>query len=339
MFFLILYFGARSRKITATYYFFIYTLVGSLLLLFAILILYFEFGTFNVLVWYDISNNIKQFLIWMFLFFSFAIKIPIFPFHIWLPEAHVEAPTVGSVILASILLKIGGYGLLRFLILPFPISSYYYALVPQVLCLFGTFYSSIITIKQIDLKKIIAYSSITHMNFTVLNLFSYSFESFQGAILLFLGHGLISAGLFFLVGFLYSRYHTRTIKYFSGLALTMPLFSFFFLFFMGANCSLPLTVNFIAEFLLLVGFTQTNFLLTFVLVMVNLFNLIFSFWLLNRLLFAEISLIYNSVYYDLVRSEFFVISVLGILVFMLGVFPTYILEFLTFYFKFYNFIN
>jgi NADH-quinone oxidoreductase subunit M len=175
------------------------------------------------------------------------------PLHIWLPEAHVEAPTAGSVILAGILLKLGTYGIVRFMIPMFPYAMSYFTPLIFTMCVIAIIYSSLTTIRQIDLKKIIAYSSVAHMNFALLGLFTNNSVGLEGSLYLMLGHGVVSSGLFLCIGILYDRYHTRNILYYGGLAQTMPIFSIFFLIFTLANIGLPGTVNFIGEFLVLVG--------------------------------------------------------------------------------------
>lgn len=194
----------------------------------------------------------------MCFFLAFAVKTPLFPFHLWLPEAHVEAPTIGSIILASLLLKLGGYGFLRFSLTFLQEASLYFA--PLVICLAtaGVFYGSLSTIRQVDLKRIIAYSSVAHMNLVVLGLFSFNYQAIDGAIYLMLAHGFVSGALFFCIGVLYERHHTRLIRYYGGRALVMPLFASFFLLFTLANMSLPGTANFIGEFLIFLGLFSSN---------------------------------------------------------------------------------
>lgn len=181
-----------------------------------------------------------------------------FPLHIWLPEAHVQAPTEGSVILASLLLKLGGYGFIRVLLPMFPEGTQMFLPLVMVLSTMGVVYASFTTICQVDLKKIIAYSSIAHMNFVVLGIFSLTLEGLQGSIFLMLAHGIVSSGLFFMVGFLYDRYHVRELRYYGGLVYSMPLYSTFFLIFILANMSLPGTCNFIGEILIFFGLFQTQ---------------------------------------------------------------------------------
>ena len=191
-------------------------------------------------------------------FASFAVKIPIVPLHIWLPEAHVEAPTAGSVILAGLLLKLGTYGLLRFSFPLFPQGTAYFTPLIYTIAIISVIYSSFTTLRQIDLKRIIAYSSVAHMNFSLLGLFSNTIQGIQGGLILMLSHGFVSSALFLSIGVLYDRYHTRILKYYSGLTLIMPLFSTIFLFFSLSNLGLPGTSSFIGEILILVGAFHHN---------------------------------------------------------------------------------
>lgn len=195
---------------------------------------------------------------------AFAVKMPIYPFHIWLPEAHVEAPTVGSMLLASLLLKMGSYGFLRFSLAMLPEGSVHYNALVSTLALLGVVYGSLSTIRQIDLKRIIAYSSVAHMNLVMLGLFSYNQQGIEGATYLMIGHGVVSAALFFCVGTLYDRYHSRLLRYYGGLVTVMPLFSFFFFIFTLANMSFPGTSNFLGEILVFLGiFTKNSTTLLF----------------------------------------------------------------------------
>jgi len=212
---------------------------------------------------YDIILNYEftfwqEYVLWCCFFIAFAAKIPMFPFHLWLPEAHVEAPTIGSVILASLLLKLGGYGFLRFSLTMLPNASCYFLDLVVALSIISIIYASLTTIRQTDLKRIIAYSSIAHMNLLVLGLFSFNQQGIEGAIYLMVAHGIVSSGLFFCVGILYDRYHTRQIRYYSGLVQVMPLFAVCFFLFTLANMSFPGTSNFIGELLILIGIFQYN---------------------------------------------------------------------------------
>lgn len=232
-FILIGLYGSRMRKIHAAYMLFFYTIAGSILMLFSIIYIYIHTGTLNLqLLWNIEFNTVLSTFLWFSFFLSFSVKVPIFPFHIWLPEAHVEAPTEASVILAAILLKVGIYGFLRILLPIFPNLTFYYLNIILLLNIISLFYTSLVTLRQIDIKKIIAYSSVSHMNVCVIGALSFQIHSIAGSMLLMFGHGFVSGGLFFLIGVIYDRYKTKILFYYSGLVHTMPLFSaiFFFLY-------------------------------------------------------------------------------------------------------------
>lgn len=264
MFVIILVWGSGERRIKASYYLFIYTVACSIFMLIAIILIYIQTGTTSFEILFNLSlSNKKQIILWACFFLGFAVKIPMFPVHIWLPEAHVEAPTEGSVILASLLLKLGGYGFIRIALPLFPIANLYFAPFVYTLSAIGVVYASLTTIRQIDLKKIIAYSSVAHMSLVVLGIFSFNLQGIQGAIFLMLAHGIVSGGLFFMVGILYDRYHSRLLEYYGGLVQIMPIYSVFFLILIFANMSLPGTCNFVGELLIFVGIFQQNTVIAF----------------------------------------------------------------------------
>jgi NADH-quinone oxidoreductase subunit M len=221
-------------------------------------------GEFDVLYTYRFPFFIELFF-FMALFFSFAIKVPVLPLHIWLPEAHVEAPTTGSVLLAGVLLKLGTYGILRILIPVFPNACITAAPFVYLIATLGIVYSSFAILRQIDLKKIIAYSSVIHMNYALIGLFSFDFNAVMGSIFLMINHGIVSSGLFFCIGMLYERYHSRLLLYYGGLNLVMPCYSLAFIIFSLANIGFPGTSSFVGEFLVLLGTFDFSFSLAIVL--------------------------------------------------------------------------
>lgn len=327
MFIIIGVWGSRTRKLKAAYLFFLYTLFGSLLMLFAIFYISFETGTtdFQLLNVAFFSEE-KQVILWLAFFISFAVKVPMVPFHIWLPEAHVEAPTAGSVILAGILLKMGTYGLLRYSLCLFPYASIFFSPFIYVLSIIAIVYGSLTTLRQTDLKKIIAYSSIAHMGFVSIGIFSFNFYAIEGSLLIMLSHGFISSALFLCIGILYDKHHTRVIKYYSGLCQTMPIYSFFFLFFSIANLSFPGTSSFAGEFLILIGSFQNNTFIAFFLSLGMVLSAAYSLWLPNRLLFGPLRKKYFLNFTDVNFREVALLLPLFFSVIWLGLYPEVFLE-------------
>ena len=326
MFLIIGLWGSLNRKVYASVLFFLFTLAGSLCLFLVILILFYDFGTlnFSLLSKIEITEN-KELLLWILTFISFSVKIPTIPFHLWLPEAHVEAPSAGSVILAGILLKLGGYGILRILLPIFPTASLFFLPLVYVSSSISIIYASFTAIRQLDLKRIVAYSSIAHMNIVVLGLFSYSIEGLLGATFLMIGHGLVSGLLFFLIGFLYERYGTRLLAYYGGLAKIMPLFCFFFFIACLGNLGLPGTSNFIGEILVFFSILFRNKFIFFFILPSIVLSSIYSLYLYTRLANGNTTF-YIKIYSDLMSYEIIISALLILLIVFLGILPNFIFE-------------
>jgi len=327
MFLVIGVWGSRTRKLKAAYQFFLYTLIGSLFMLLAIFYMFFETGTTD----FQILNTVlfpeeKELILWIAFFLSFSVKVPMVPVHIWLPEAHVEAPTSGSVILAGILLKMGTYGLLRFSLSLFPYASIYFTPLVYVLSAVAVIYTSLTTLRQIDLKKIIAYSSVAHMAFVTIGIFTFNLYGIEGSLLIMLSHGFISSALFLCIGVLYDRHHTRLIKYYSGLTQVMPIYSFFFVFFSMANLGFPGTSSFAGEFLTLIGSYQSNTFVTFFASTGMILGAGYSLWLCNRVLFGPLAVNYIIQYTDVTRRELAVLTPLLLCTVWMGVYPEIFLD-------------
>jgi NADH-quinone oxidoreductase subunit M len=331
MFLIIGFYGSRERRIRSAYMLFLYTLVSSLMMFLSILYIFFKFGTTDYLILKTVTfDPFSERLCWFAFFLSFAVKMPLVPFHIWLPEAHCEAPTSGSVILAGILLKLGGFGFLRYSLGLFPDSSAFFSPFVFIISILGITYASLTTIQQIDLKKIIAYSSVGHMGVVTIGIFSSVSQSILGSILLMVGHGIVSGALFLCIGILYERHHTRIIKYYAGLLTTTPLFSTFFTLFTMANIGLPGTSNFIGEFLVIAGCLLTNTWAAFFCALGMVLGGGYSLWLLNRILFGNIKKFSIQEYQDLTRIEFYYLLPYGLLTVLLGIYPELIISYIYF---------
>lgn len=321
--------GSRERKIRAVYLFFFYTLCGSLLMLIGILYIYNQVGTLNLeyLLTWNFTLT-EQLFLWFAFFFSFASKIPMFPFHIWLPEAHVEAPTVGSVLLAGILLKLGVYGFLRFSLTLFADASLYFAPLIYLLSVIGVIYASLSALRQTDLKRIIAYSSIAHMNLVTLGIFSFNVIGVEGSIIQSISHGFVAGGMFLLIGILYDRYHSRFLYYYGGLVHFMPIYAALFLIFTLANIAIPGTSSFTGEFLLLTGIFKTNIVTAIVSALGVILCGGYSLWLYNRIIFGNIKINYTLKFTDISFREFSIIFPLFLFIFVMGLYPTYFLSYI-----------
>lgn len=327
MFFLIGIWGSRERKIRAAYFFFLYTLFGSLFLLIFLGLILFHVGTTDyILLSHTLFDYPIQKIFWVGFFLSFAVKVPMIPFHIWLPEAHVEAPTIGSMILAGLLLKLGTYAFLRFSLILFPYANTYYTPVLFTLCILSIVFSSFTAIRQSDFKKIIAYSSIAHMNLVVLGIFSVHFEGLNGSVLQMVSHGFVSCGLFASIGVLYHRYHTRLIQYYSGVNHFMPIFTFFFLILVLANISLPGTSSFVGEFLLFLGIFFYSPFSTFLASFSLVFGGIYMLWLLNRICYTNVKF-YMFTLPDLAHKEFIMLFSFVFFTILVGIKPDFLIDF------------
>ena len=322
--FLIIGIWGGKNRIYASYKFFLFTIFGSLLMLLGILTLYLYSGTSNLTLL--MKTNIPFTLqIWLFLSFfaSFAIKIPMWPFHTWLPDAHVEAPTAGSVILAGILLKLGGYGFLRFSLPLFPEASDFFTPFIFILSLISIIYISILALSQKNIKKLIAYSSVAHMGFVTLGIFSRNLEGLQGAVFQMISHGLISAALFLSAGSLIDRMQTKNIDDFGGLWKQMPIFSIFFLVYCLGAVSFPGTSGFISEFLVLLGVFKINFLISFLAAFGIILSPCYILWLYNRVCFGNNN--YTGIS-DLNTKDTLVFFIFLLLIIILGIYPNLLIS-------------
>jgi len=327
MFIIIGIWGSRERKIRAAYMFFMYTLFGSVLFLLAIIYIFNRVGTtdYETLILVDFSL-LEQQVLWLAFFLSFAAKIPMIPFHIWLPEAHVEAPTAGSVVLAGLLLKLGSYGFIRFSLPIFPDACVFYTPVIFTVSIIGVIYTSFTATRQTDLKRIIAYTSVAHMNLVVIGIFSFSITGLEGSILQSISHGFVSSALFLLIGVIYDRHHTRLVKYYSGIVHTMPLFTLFFLFFTIANIAVPGTSSFVGEFLILAGVMKTNSSIAFLGTTSMILSGGYALWLFNRISYGNLKVQYLTHFSDLNKREFFIFLPLTISTLFFGIYPIILLD-------------
>lgn len=337
MSFLIGMFGSRTRKIRAFFFLYMYTSIFSFFFLLALMYIWIWFGSYDYLslryfTFFSVYNLVPVdcfILIFILFFATFAAKLPLFPLHLWLPEAHVESPTGGSVVLAALLLKLGAYGIVRFLIPFFPAVVYLFNSYLDVIAFFGCTYGTLAALIQVDLKKIIAYSSIAHMSFSVLGFFSQTAVGCSGALLYIFGHGFISSALFFLVGMTYTRWGTRLLKYYSGLSIFSYL-SFFFLFFSFANLGFPGTVNFVSESLIFVGLVeQSKILFFFLLIVMFVGSLSYSIWVYLRIMHGSIRDLVFVVGYDLRTYEVVILLFLMFLTVICGLKPGLLFNFLT----------
>ena len=287
--FLIIGIWGGTRRVYSAFKFFLYTLLGSVLMLIAIISIYWISGTTDITQLYELGIDTKyQNLLWLAFFSSFAVKTPMWPVHTWLPDAHVEAPTAGSVLLAAILLKMAGYGFIRFSLGLFPVASDLFTPLVYALSLIAIVYTSLVALMQEDMKKLIAYSSVAHMGFVTLGIFTITQQGIEGSIVQMISHGLVSAALFLCVGVVYDRMHSRLIATYGGLVSVMPKYSILFMLFTLAALGLPGTSGFIGEFLILMGAFKDNFLVAVIASLGVIFGAAYMLWLYRRVVFGEV---------------------------------------------------
>ncbi len=325
--FLIIGIWGGARKVYSAFKFFLFTLLGSVLMLVAIIAIYWITGTTDVVDIYEIKIPKEfQYLLWLAFFSSFAVKLPMWPVHTWLPDAHVEAPTAGSVILAAILLKMGGYGFLRFSLGMFPLASEYFVPLIFALSVIAIIYTSLVALMQDDMKKLIAYSSVAHMGFVTMGIFTFNKQGIEGSIIQMLSHGLISAALFLCVGVLYDRTHSRLIKSYGGLVHILPKYSFVFMIFALGTLGLPGTSGFVGEFLVLVGTFKVNFLVAIIGSLGVILSAAYMLWLYKRVIFGKLEKVELKKIKDINLSESGILFVLAALVIFFGFYPDPFLE-------------
>jgi len=321
MFIIIGVWGGPNR-VYAAVKFFLYTLFGSLLMLVAFLYLYGKAGSFAVLDWHrlPLSLEAQQWLFFGFLF-AFAVKVPMWPVHTWLPDAHVEAPTGGSVVLAAIMLKLGAYGFVRFSLPILPDASRELAWLMIALSLVAVVYIGLVALVQTDMKKLIAYSSISHMGFVTLGLFVFNAWGVEGALVQMISHGFVSAALFLCVGVLYDRMHSRMIADYGGVVNTMPKFAALMMLFAMANCGLPATSGFVGEFMVIMGAMQKSFWLAFAAATTLVFGAAYTLWMVKRVIFGAVANEHVAALKDLDPRETLVLGLLAAAVLFMGVYP------------------
>jgi len=320
--FLIIGIWGGPKRVYSAFKFFLFTLLGSVLMLIAIISIYWITGTTDVIKLLDIRIPQEyQYLLWLAFFSSFAVKLPMWPFHTWLPDAHVEAPTAGSVILAAILLKMAGYGFMRFSLGLFPVASDYFTPLIFTLSVIAIIYTSLVALMQDDMKKLIAYSSVAHMGFVTIGIFSLTKQGLEGSIIQMMSHGLISAALFLCVGVVYDRLHSRMISSYGGLVNIMPKYAFVFMIFALAALGLPGTSGFVGEFLVLVGAFQINI---FVAVLASLGVILaaaYMLWLYKRVIFGKMASSEIKEMADLNKTEIYIFASLVFLIIFFGIYP------------------
>ena len=311
-----------ENRVYAAIKFFLYTLMGSLLMLVAFIYLYNKSGSFAIQDWVELPLSLHtQILIFVAFFAAFAVKVPMWPVHTWLPDAHPEAPTGGSVVLAAITLKIGAYGFARFVLPILPDASRYLSTFMIVLSLIAIVYIGLVALVQSDMKKLVAYSSISHMGFVTLGFFIFSVTGAEGAIAQMISHGFVSAAMFLCVGVLYDRMHSHLIADYGGVANTMPKFAAFWMLFAMANAGLPGTSGFIGEFLVTLGAVQANFWYAFLAATTLIFGAAYTLWMYKRVVFGDIANASVRALTDISRREFAFLAILAACVLAMGIYP------------------
>ncbi len=320
--FLIIGIWGGDRRVYSAFKFFLYTLLGSVLMLIAIISIYWMTGTTDVEKLYEIGIDTKyQNLLWLAFFSSFAVKTPMWPVHTWLPDAHVEAPTAGSVLLAAILLKMAGYGFIRFSLGLFPIASEYFVPLIYLLSLIAIIYTSLVALMQEDMKKLIAYSSVAHMGFVTLGIFTMTQQGIEGSIFQMISHGLVSAALFLCVGVVYERLHTRLISKYGGLVTIMPRYAIVFMVFTLAALGLPGTSGFVGEFLVLMGTFKKSFLVATIASIGVILGAAYMLWLYKRIIFGKITNENVKSMVDLKKFEIIILFSLVVPIIFFGFYP------------------
>jgi NADH-quinone oxidoreductase subunit M len=325
--FLIIGVWGGPRRVYATFKFFLYTFLGSVLMLLALMAMYWQAGTTDIptLMTTKFPASMQTWL-WLAFFASFAVKMPMWPVHTWLPDAHVEAPTAGSVVLAAVLLKMGGYGFLRFSLPMFPIASQHFAPLIFTLSVVAIIYTSLVALAQEDLKKLIAYSSVAHMGYVTMGIFTFTTQGVDGAIYQMLSHGLVSAALFLCVGVVYDRMHTRMIKDYGGLVERMPLYALAMMVFTMANVGLPGTSGFVGEFLTLLGAFRANTWVAIFATSGVILSAAYALYLYRRVIFGALEKASLRDILDLSPREVAVLAPLVVLTIFFGVYPAPVLD-------------
>ena len=320
--FLIIGIWGGSRRVYSAFKFFLYTLLGSVLMLVAIISIYWISGTTDVTQLYEVGIDKKyQNLLWLAFFSSFAVKTPMWPVHTWLPDAHVEAPTAGSVLLAAILLKMAGYGFIRFSLGLFPIASETFTPLIYTLSVIAIIFTSLIALMQEDMKKLIAYSSVAHMGFVTLGIFTIQQQGIEGSIIQMISHGLVSAALFLSVGVLYDRMHSRLITTYGGIVTIVPKYSVLLMVFVLASLGLPGTSGFVGEFLILMGVFKDNFLVAVIASIGVILGAAYILWMYKRVVFGKLVNSDLKELIDLNKSEIFILSSLALPILFFGFYP------------------